>query len=261
MPQLTADPTRLDGKVAVVTGSSSGIGLAIARRLAEQGATVVVNSRTLDRAAAAAESLAKYELRVHPIAADVTSPEGPHLLIETTVAAHGTIDILVNNAGAPSIAPAEELSLEQWQRTLELNLTAPFLCAQAAGRVMLAKGSGAIVNVSSMLSRVALPGRLAYTVSKSGLDGLTTVLATEWGGRGVRTVSVNPGYVATPLVEGTMAAGKFSVDDVARRTPLGRIAEPEEIANVVAFLASPGASYINGAHVFIDGGWTSYGGW
>ena len=261
MAPLTPDPTRLDGKVAVVTGSSSGIGLAIARRLAELGALVVVNSRTRERATAAAATLAQEGLRVHAVAADVASPLGPHALVEETVAVHGTIDILVNNAGAPSIAPAEELSLEQWQRTLDLNLTGPFLCAQAAGRVMLAKGSGTIVNVSSILARVAIPGRLAYTVSKSGLDGLTTVLATEWGRRGIRTVSVNPGYVATPLVKGTMATGKFSGEDVARRTPLGRIAEPSEIANVVAFLVSPAASYVNGAHVFVDGGWTSYGGW
>ena len=255
------DPTRLDGKVAVVTGSSSGIGFAVARRLAELGARVVVNSRSADRAQQTADDLRDAGFTVTPAPGDVATERGVKELFDRALDAHGTIDILVNNAGMPSIKPAEELSLEDWRRTLDLNLTGPFLCTQAAGRVMLAKGDGAIVNVSSMLAHISLPGRLAYVVSKRGLDGITSTLGIEWASRGVRVVSVNPAYVRTPLVDGAMQRGGFKQADVDRRTPLGRIAQPEEVANVVAFLASPAASYVTATGLLIDGGWTAYGGW
>lgn len=255
------DPTRLDDKVALVTGSSSGIGFAAAFRLAELGARVVVNARTQARCDEAAAKIAGAGGDARGVAADLTTPSGVETLFERALAAYGTVDILVNNAGIPSIKPAEELSLEDWRRTLELNLTAPFLCAQAAGRIMLAKGSGVIVNVSSMLAHISLPGRIAYIVSKRGLDGITSSLGVEWAKRGVRVVSVNHAYVRTPLVDGAMARGGFALDDVEGRTPLGRIASPEEVANVIAFLASPAAAYVTATDVLIDGGWTQYGGW
>jgi 3-oxoacyl-[acyl-carrier protein] reductase len=256
-----SETTRLDGRIAVVTGSSSGIGHAIAQRLAAEGACVVVNARTQARAEAAAADIVDRGGKSTAIAADVSTAAGVAALFERTLEKYETIDILVNNAGAPSIRAAEELSLEDWQRTLDLNLTGPFLCAQAAGRVMLAKGSGVIINVSSMLAHISLPGRLAYSVTKRGLDGLTSTLGVEWARRGVRVVSVNPAYVATPLVEGAMKTGRFSMKDVERRTPMGRIATSEEVANVVAFLASGAASYVTATTLLIDGGWTQYGGW
>jgi NAD(P)-dependent dehydrogenase (short-subunit alcohol dehydrogenase family) len=255
------DPGRLDGKVALVTGSSAGIGLAVARRLAQLGAAVVVNSRSDERAKATARDLAAEGLAATPAGGDVATAAGVSKVFERALAAHGTIDILVNNAGAIVIKPAEELALEDWDRILGVNLTGPFLCAQAAGRVMLAKGDGVIINVSSMLSHVSLPGRLAYVVSKRGIDGITATLGVEWGRRGVRVVSVNPGYVATGLVEEAMRTGRFSQADLERRSPLGRIARLDEVANAVAFLASPAASYINATTLLVDGGWTAFGGW
>jgi len=251
----------LADSVAIVTGSSDGIGLATARRLAELGAAVVINSRSQERADAIARSLCDEGLRATAVGADLGSPAGVDHLIAGAIAAYGTIDVLVNNAGMPSVAPAEDLRLEDWRAVLDLNLTAPFLCAQAAGRVMLAKGKGVIVNVGSVFSRFGMPGRVAYSASKHGLDGLTATLGVEWGPRGVRVVSVNAGYTATALVQNAMSKGRFSEDDIIRRTPLGRLASPAEVAKVIAFVVSDAASYVNATQIYVDGGWTGYGGW
>ena len=252
---------KLTNLVAIVTGSSDGIGLATARRLAELGAAVVVNSRSQERADAVARSLCDDGLRADAVGADLGSAAGVDQLMAGALAAYGTVDILVNNAGMPSVAAAENLRLEDWRAVLDLNLTAPFLCAQAAGRIMLAKGKGVIVNVGSVYSRLGMRGRVAYSVSKHGLDGLTATLGVEWGARGVRVVSVNAGYTATALVQRAMSTGGFSDEDIARRTPLGRLATPAEIANTIAFVASDDASFVNATSIYVDGGWTGYGGW
>jgi 3-oxoacyl-[acyl-carrier protein] reductase len=249
------------GRVVLVTGSSKGIGFATARRFAQRGATVVVNSRDTERAAAAAGELSAAGYAAHGVTADLRAADGPQRLIDGALAACGTIDVLVNNAGGPSVAPAETLATADWRSVLELNLTAPFLCAQLAGRVMLARGSGVIVNVSSIFSSVAMPLRTAYVVSKHGLDGLTKSLGVEWGPRGVRVVSVNPAYTATEFVERTMAAGAFSEADVVRRTPLRRLATPDDVADAIVYLASDAASYVNATQLDVDGGWNAYGGW
>ncbi len=251
----------LAGRVALVTGSSDGIGLATARRLAELGASVAINSRSRERAEAIARGFVEDGLRAVPVGADVSTPDGVERLFAGVLDALGTVDVLVNNAGRPSVAPAEDLSLEDWRAVLDLNLTAPFLCAQAAGRIMLAKGKGVIVNIGSVFSRLGMPGRVAYSVSKHGLDGLTATLGAEWGPRGVRVVSVNAGYTATAFVQGAMARGGFNEDDLARRTPLRRLASPAEVANVIAFAVSDDASFVNATSLYVDGGWTGYGGW
>jgi NAD(P)-dependent dehydrogenase (short-subunit alcohol dehydrogenase family) len=251
---------RLAGRVAIVTGSSSGIGEAIARELAAAGAAVVVNSRSQERAEPVANEISSRGGRAIAVAADVCDSAQVAALVGAAVEQLGGLDILVNNAGAGFIAPSEELDEHDWRRLIEVDLTAAFLCSQEAGRQMLTAGHGVIVNIASALGHTAMPGRAAYAAAKHGLIGLTKVLGTEWAGRGVRCVAVSPGYVATELVRQNMRRGDFDQRDIERRTPLGRLAAPAEVARVVAFLASDEASYITGSHVLVDGGLVGYGG-
>jgi 3-oxoacyl-[acyl-carrier protein] reductase len=246
------------GRVAIVTGGSSGIGRAVAAELLGRGMRVVVTSRSAERAAAAASVLGGDAVGV---AAQLTDADGPEVLVEAVLGQFGRVDVLVNNAGAGQVAESETLDPSEFQRIIDLNLTATFRCAQAAGRPMLAAGSGVIVNISSLMGHVGLARRAAYTASKHGIEGLTKTLAVEWAARGVRVMSVSPAYVATPLLAQTSKAGGFTMDEVAGRTPLGRLAEPEEVARVVAFLVSDDASYLTGSSVLVDGGWLADGGW
>jgi 3-oxoacyl-[acyl-carrier protein] reductase len=250
----------LAGRVAIVTGSSRGIGEAIALELAAAGAAVVVNSRRRERAEPVARAIESAGGRALAIGADVCDSTQVAELVRAAIDQLGGLHILVNNAGAGFAAPSEELAEADWRRVLEVDLTAPFLCSQAAARHMLEAGGGVIVNIASALGHTAMPGRAAYAAAKHGLTGLTKVLGTEWAGRGVRCVAVSPGYVATELVKENMRRGSFNESDIERRTPLGRLATPEEIARVVAFVASDAASYMTASHVLVDGGWVGYGG-
>lgn len=251
----------LGDRVAVVTGSSSGIGRAIALELARRGAAVVVTSREHSRAAATAAVIQREGGRATAVAAELTEDGVADAVMERAEAEYGRLDVLVNNAGRGQVAPSETLARADFRRLIDLNLTAPFECAQAAARVMLAAGRGVIVNVSSITGHIGLARRAAYSAAKHGLEGLTKTLAAEWSPRGVRVVSVAPAYVATGLLAGTMAAGGFAIEDLTARTPLRRLGDPEEVARVVAFLASDEASYITGSSVLVDGGWLADGGW
>jgi 3-oxoacyl-[acyl-carrier protein] reductase len=243
-----------------VTGSSRGIGQAIAHELAAAGAAVVVNSRSQARADAVASEIESRGGRAIAVAADVCDSAQVAMLVDVTVQRLGGLDVLVNNAGAGFVAASEELAEADWRRVMEVDLTAPFLCSQAAARQMLDAGGGVIVNVASVLAHTAMPGRAAYASAKHGLIGLTRVLGIEWAARGVRCVAVSPGYVATELVAENMRRGGFDEHDINRRTPVGRLATPQEVAQVVAFLASDAASYMTASHVLVDGGWMGYGG-
>jgi 3-oxoacyl-[acyl-carrier protein] reductase len=247
--------------VAVVTGSSSGIGRAVAIELGRRGAAVVVTSRRQSRADATAATIEAEGGRAGALEIELTEPGAAQALVDHAQAHFGRLDVLVNNAGAGQVAASETLAPADFRRIIELDLAAPFECAQAAARVMLAAGRGVIVNISSLTGHLGLARRAAYSAAKHGLEGLTKTLAAEWSPRGVRVISVAPAYVATDLLAGTMAAGGFSLEDVAARTPLRRLAEPEEIARVVAFLASDDASYITGSSIMVDGGWAADGGW
>ena len=219
---------------------------------------VVVTSRSQERAQAAADALGEGAVGV---GVELTEVGAPEALVERALSELGGLDVLVNNAGAGQVADSETLDAADWQRIIDLDLTAPFRCSQAAARHMLAAGRGVIVNISSLTGHVGLARRAAYTAAKHGLEGLTKVLGVEWAARGVRVMSVAPAYVATELLEGTSRAGGFTLDDVAGRTPLRRLAEPEEVARVVAFLASDEASFMTGSSVRVDGGWLADGGW
>ncbi len=248
---------RLEGRTAIVTGSTKGIGLAIARAFAREGARVVVNSRGAEDCAAVARALGPAAV---PVAADLSrSDEVRRLAREGAQALGGCVDILVNNAGQPRVALSEELPEADYRYTLDLNLNGYFVLAQAIARGMLARGSGAIINISSMNGSVPFPHRLAYCVSKAGLNMMTKVMAIEWAARGVRVNALAPGYVETELVKGLSEKGVLDREKLARRTPMGRLGTVEEIAEAAIFLASPAASFITGEILTVDGGWSSYG--
>jgi NAD(P)-dependent dehydrogenase (short-subunit alcohol dehydrogenase family) len=248
---------RLDGKTAIVTGSTKGIGFEIARAFIREGARVIVNSRSAEDCARQAAALGA---AAHPIAADLTRSDEARRLARESAARFGDApDVLVNNAGQPRVAPSETLAEADYRQTLDLNLTAYFILSQEVGRGMLARGSGAIVNVSSMFGSVAAPQRLAYCVSKAAVDMMTKVMAIEWAGRGVRVNAVSPGYVETEFTRGVAARGQIDFGQIARRTPMGRLGTVEDIAEAAIFLAGPGASFITGQVLTVDGGWSSYG--
>jgi NAD(P)-dependent dehydrogenase (short-subunit alcohol dehydrogenase family) len=248
---------RLEGRTAIVTGSTKGIGLAIARAYVSEGARVVINSRDADDCVRVAQTLGE---SAAPVAADLSrSDEVRRLAREGQAALGGRVDILVNNAGQPRVAPSEELAEADYRYTLDLNLTGYFVLSQEIARGMLARKSGAIINISSINGSVPFPHRLAYCVSKAGLNMMTKVMAIEWAARGVRVNAIAPGYVETEIVKTLSQKGILDRDKLARRTPMGRIGTPEEIAEAAVFLASPGASFITGEVLTIDGGWSSYG--
>jgi 3-oxoacyl-[acyl-carrier protein] reductase len=252
---------RLDGQVAIVTGSSMGIGKAIARVYGLAGAKVVVNGRDQARAHATAEELRAEGIDTYSVVADVARADDVARLFAAVDLHWGPVDILVNNAGTNAIGPSEQLPLEDWQRTLDLNLTGPFLCAQEAARRMVPRGRGVIINISSILGVTGLAQRAAYCSTKHGLNGLTKVLAIEWAPRGIRVHAINPAYIATALDTGDQASGGYTTADIERRTPLGRYGTVEEVANTALFLASDASSYMTGSGIDVDGGWLAYGGW
>jgi 3-oxoacyl-[acyl-carrier protein] reductase len=245
----------------VVTGASRGIGEAIATELAASGARVVLAAPGFDPATAATDRLREAGHEAIAVEADVTRHDDVARLVDGTVERFGRLDVLVNNAGIGAIGPSESLPLEVWQRTIDTNLTGVFLCAQAAGRVMIEQRRGVIINIASIFGAVGMPQRAAYAASKHGVVGLTKVLGVEWAPHGVRVVAVNPAYVRTALDETDGQAGGYTQADVERRTPAGRFASAQEVAQVVAFLATDRASFVTGSSVDVDGGWLAYGGW
>lgn len=247
---------RLAGKTAIVTGSTKGIGLGIARAFAREGARVVINARN----AADCTSVAKELSGAIAIPADLSkSDEVRRLAREATRALGGAVDVLVNNAGQPRVAPSEELPEADYRATLDLNLNAYFVLAQELGRGMLARKSGSIINVTSVNGTLAFPKRLAYCVSKAGANMLTKVLAIEWAESGVRVNAIAPGYVETDFIKGLRAKGLLDFAALARRTPMRRLGTPEEIGEAAVFLASDAASFVTGEVFTVDGGWSAYG--
>lgn len=195
-------------------------------------------------------------------AGDVSDEATVARFVDAVMERWGRVDVLVNNAGISFIAPAETVSVADFRKVLEVNLVAPFLLSKAFGAVMLRQGVGAIVNVASIAGLVGVSDRSAYNASKHGLIGLTRTLAGEWGGRGVRTNAVCPGWVKTEMDVADQAGGGYTDADIGGRVPMGRFAKPEEIAQAICFLADPELSgFVNGQTLAVDGGWTADGSW
>jgi NAD(P)-dependent dehydrogenase (short-subunit alcohol dehydrogenase family) len=247
-------------RVAVVTGAARGIGRRVALVLAERGYAVAANDLSPPE-----ETLVELErggTEALSIPGDVSNEEAVREMARAVVEGFGHADVLINNAGISSIVPAEETALADWNRTLTVNLTGPFLMSREFGKEMLRQGSGSIVNISSIAGLSGVSDRAAYSASKHGLIGLTRTLAAEWGGRGVRVNAVCPGWVKTEMDQEDQDLGGYTDEDIKGRTPMARFATPEDIAQAVAFLADPKAgSYINGHTLSVDGGWSADGSW
>jgi NAD(P)-dependent dehydrogenase (short-subunit alcohol dehydrogenase family) len=241
----------LSGTTAIVTGGGSGIGAAIATAYATKGAQVAILDLSLD---AAQRSAAQLGDRGFAYECDVTDPASVSRVVAEVHEHFGRIDILVNSAGIVALAPAEELSVRDWEATLAVNLTGAFLMCQAVGRIMLEQGRGKIINLASQAATVALLGHAAYCASKFGLVGLTKVLASEWAGRGVTVNSISPTVVLTELGRKAWAGEKG--DALKAQIPTGRFAYPDEIAAAAIYLASSAADMVNGADLLVDGGYT-----
>jgi D-threitol dehydrogenase (NAD+) len=241
----------LHDKVALVTGGGSGIGAAMVSALATKGARVAVVD--LNEAAATAHA-ATVGPESRGFRCDVADSGSVTMTVDAVLAEFGRIDILVNSAGIVMLAPAEELPLDAWDKTIDVNLKGTFLVCQAVGRHMLEAGGGAIVNMASQAATVALDQHVAYCASKFGVVGLSKVLAAEWGGRGVRVNTISPTVVLTEL--GRKAWDGPQGDALKAQIPIGRFAYPDEIAAAAVFLASDAAAMITGADLLVDGGYT-----
>lgn len=251
-----AKPTfDLQDRPAIITGAGGGIGAASAKLIAQAGAKVLLVGTTKSKLEAVRDDLAADGLKAEILAVNLTDPDGPDKMVAVCQEKLGPPEILVNSAGINRPQKAEETTAENWDAIMDINLKALFFCCQAAGRVMIERKKGTIINISSQAGSVGLPLRAAYCASKGGVDQLTRVLALEWAPHGVNCNAVAPTFVQTPLTAGMLADKDFH-DYVIGSIPMGRMAMPEEVAHAVLYLACDFSKIITGHILMVDGGWT-----
>lgn len=245
---------RLKGKVAIVTGGASGIGEATVRCMVEEGAHVLIADLNVEAGQKLAEELNSPDTRVIFQRVNVTSEEEIIQMVDRAVTEFGKLDIIFNNAGIGSMNPSTDLSYEDWRKTISVNLDGVFLCSKYAIRAMIKNGGGSVINCASILGHVGQAATASYTAAKGGVVNLTRTLAIEYAKQNIRVNAVCPGYIDTPLLS--------QLDDATKNYlislhPIGRLGRPEEVAKAVVFLASDDASFITGANLLVDGGYTA----
>jgi len=252
---MSSTPNDLAGRVAIVTGGGTGIGAATARLLAEHGADVVIAARTVGELEAMAQSIREATgRRCLAMPTDVKDEDQVARLVQRTVDELGRIDILINNAGGTRMGPLKDLPTKGWDASFDLNVRSAYFCTREAGRHLLAQGSGAIVNVSSMAGVGGVKGGAHYASSKAALQMFTKVTAAEWGPHGVRANCVAVGLIASDRAVDAWAVAKIDPDAAAAGTALRRPGQPVEIAQAIYFFVSDAASYVTGQTLAVDGG-------
>lgn len=247
----------LKGKVAIITGARRGIGKSHALTLAKAGAKVVVSDVSEEECQKVVEEIKKNGGEAIAIKCDVTKKEEVDNMVKAAVDKWGKVDILVNNAGICQFKPFLELTEEEWDRTLDINLKGYFLCAQAVAKEMVKQKSGVIVNIASVAMGqvgVGFPTLAHYCASKGGIVGMTEALAVELAPYNIRVNAISPGMIETPMIDPVKQDPKM-MEAILARVPLHRVGKPEEVSNLVLFLASDASSYMTGSTVVIDGGW------
>ncbi|KAB2670842.1 glucose 1-dehydrogenase [Ochrobactrum sp. LMG 5442] len=246
----------LEGRIALITGSSQGIGFALARGLAEHGATVIINGRDRGKVDEAVTLLEDDGHKVFASAFDVTNAAYVRAAIEMIEEEIGTLDILVNNAGMQYRAPLEDFPIEKWQQLLETNISSAFYAGQAAARHMIARGRGKIINIASVQSELARPSIAPYTATKGAIRNLTRGMATDWARHGLQVNAIAPGYFKTPLNQALVDDPEFTAW-LEKRTPAGRWGNVEELVGAAVFLSSDASTFVNGQVLHVDGGMTA----
>lgn len=253
---MTPEFFRLDKRLALITGSSVGIGFALARGLAQSGATVVLNGRSADKLAAAATELRAESLNVHTRAFDASDATAVQTAIDEIESTLGAIDILINNAGMQRRAPLEDFTTEHWHELMRTNVDSVFLVGQAVARKMIPRKRGKIINICSVQSELGRPNIAPYTASKGAVKMLTKGMAIDWGPHGIQVNGLGPGYFKTELNAKLVADEQFNAW-LTGRTPSRRWGNVEELAGAAVFLASDAASFVNGHILYVDGGVTA----
>lgn len=246
----------LTEKRALITGSSQGIGLELARGLAAAGAKIVINGRDGDKLAAAAEGLRSGGADVATLPFDVTDHDAVRNAVDEFEASNGAIDILVNNAGMQHRTPLEDFPADAFERLLQTNIASVFHVGQACARHMIGRGSGKIINIASVQTALARPGIAPYTATKGAVANLTKGMATDWAKHGLNCNALAPGYFDTPLNAALVADPDFT-EWLEKRTPAGRWGQIEELVGTCIYLASNASNFVNGTTIFVDGGITA----
>lgn len=255
---MTNDIFRLDGKVALVTGASYGIGMAMAMALAEAGAKIVFNDRNPERVENALREYRAAGIDAHGYLFDVTDEESVNRNIELISREAGIIDILINNAGIIKRIPALEMSAAEFREVIDIDLTGPFIMSKAVAPGMIKKGGGKIINICSMMSELGRETVSAYASAKGGLKMLTRNLACEWAEHNIQVNGIGPGYIATPQTAPLREEGHPFNSFIIGRTPAARWGTPEDLRGPAVFLASPASDFVNGHVLYVDGGILAY---